>query len=321
MKPPTPPGPRIAILGTDERLFQITYSIVARETETGELGVAVQSHWFAVGSVVSWARPAVGAVATQAIAEIAHGPRVLALMEQGADAQRALAESLGADSGAAMRQVAAVDASGGVAVHTGSGCIPFAGHVTGDAVACQANMMASEHVWPAMLEAYGEADGPLATRLLAALEAAEAEGGDVRGRQSAAILVVPAAGEPWEAAVSVRVDDDPEPLVELRRLLVLHEAYQVAERADSLVGEGRHEEAAAHDRRASERVHGNAELRFWAGLGMAQAGDLDAGVGLVRGVIEADSVWQELLERLSPAVAPSATAVREQLRDRPTRRG
>ncbi len=291
----------------------MTYSIVARDAETGELGVAVQSHWFAVGAVVTWARPGVGAVATQAIAEIAHGPRIVSLLDAGADAPKALADSLAVDPGASVRQVAAVDANGGVAAHTGPDCIPFAGHATGQEVSCQANMMASETVWPAMLAAYEGAKGTLAARLLAALDAAEAEGGDVRGRQSAAILVVPARGEPWETVVSLRVDDDPEPLAELRRLLRLHEAYEVAEQADSLVGEGRHGEAARLYRQASELAPESAELRFWAGLGLAQAGELDAGVGLVRDVIGPEPQWRELLDRLSAEIAPAASAVRERL--------
>ena len=265
---------------------------------------------------MTWARAGVGAVATQAIAEIAHGPRIVELLERDLDAERALAESLAADPGAVTRQVGVVDRRGRVAAHTGSSCIPFAGHVTGDGVACQANMMASDQVWPAMLDAYTAAEGPLARRLLVALDAGEAAGGDVRGRQSAAILVVPPAGEPWRTVVSLRVDDDPEPLTEVRRLLGLHEAYEVAERADSLVGEGRHGEAAVLYRRASELAPDNKELRFWAGLGVAQAGELHAGVELVRAVIEADPGWRQLLDHLEPEIAPSAEAVRAQLRDR-----
>jgi uncharacterized Ntn-hydrolase superfamily protein len=181
-------------------------------------------------------------------------------------------------------------------------------------------MMASEQVWPAMLDAYAAAEGPLARRLLVALDAAEAAGGDIRGRQSAAILIVPPAGDPWRTVVSLRVDDDPEPLVELRRLLGLHEAYQVAERADSLVGESRHGEAAVLYRCASELAPESDELRFWAGLGMAQAGELHAGVDLVRTVVEAKPAWGELLARLEPEIAPAAEAVRERLMDQPARR-
>jgi uncharacterized Ntn-hydrolase superfamily protein len=296
-------------VGIGGRLSQITYSIVARDTATGELGVAVQSHWFTVGSVVPWARPGIGAVATQSIAEVRHGPRVLDSLAGGTSAPEALARSLAADPGAATRQVGVVDGHGHTAAHTGSGCIPFAGHVTGDAVSCQANMMATERVWPAMLDAFSGADGPLSARLLAALDAAEAEGGDVRGRQSAAILVVPTAGEPWETTVSLRVEDDPEPLVELRRLLELHAAYELADEADSLVAAGRHEEAARVYRRASEIAPDNVELRFWAGLGMAQGGDLEAGSAFVNEVIAAERRWRELLERLPAELAPSAQSV------------
>jgi uncharacterized Ntn-hydrolase superfamily protein len=276
--------------------------------------VAVQSHWFAVGSVVTWARAGVGAVATQAIAEVAHGPRIVDLLERGLDAERALADSLAADPGAATRQVGVIDRQGRAAAHTGSSCIPFAGQALSDGVACQANMMGSEHVWPAMLDAYQSAEGSLARRLLVALDAGEAAGGDIRGRQSAAMLVVPPEGEPWRTLVSLRVDDDPEPLAELRRLLDLHEAYDVAERADSLVGEGRHGDAAALYCRASELAPESRELRFWAGLGVAQAGELDAGVELVRAVIAEDPAWAELLSRLEPEIAPSAAAVLATLR-------
>jgi uncharacterized Ntn-hydrolase superfamily protein len=275
----------------------------------------VQSHWFAVGSVVTWARAGVGAVATQAIAEIAHGPRIVELLDSGLDAEQALAKSMAEDAAASTRQVGVIDRRGLAAAHTGSSCIPCAGQAVGDGVACQANMMASKDVWPAMLDAFSGAEGPLARRLLVALDAGEAAGGDIRGRQSAAMLVVPPAGEPWRTVVSLRVDDDPEPLVELRRLLGLHEAYEVAERADSLVGESRHGEAAVLYRRASELAPDSDELRFWAGLGMAQAGELHAGADLVRSVIEAKPAWGELLARLSPEIAPSAGEVRARLRD------
>jgi uncharacterized Ntn-hydrolase superfamily protein len=293
----------------------VTYSIVARDPETGELGVAVQSHWFSVGPIVPWARPGVGAVATQAMIEVAYGPRALGLLEHGARSQEALQRLIAADPGAAGRQVAVMDAAGEVAVHTGDAAIPFAGHVVGDGVSCQANMMASARVWPDMLDAFTAAAGPLTKRLLAALDAAEAAGGDVRGRQSAAILVVPATGEAWETVVSLRVEDHPEPLAELRRLVALHEAYTVAERGDELVSQGRHVEAAEAYRQAAELAPESEELRFWGGLGSAQAGDLDAGAEQVRQVIARRSGWRELLERLSPEIAPSAAEVRVRLAD------
>jgi uncharacterized Ntn-hydrolase superfamily protein len=293
----------------------VTYSIVARDPETGELGVAVQSHWFSVGPIVPWALPGVGAVATQAMVEVAYGPRALELLRQGADSRGALAQLVAEDAQAAIRQVAVIDAAGQAAVHTGEACIPFAGHVTGDAVCCQANMMASPEVWPAMLAAFGSASGTLTHRLLDALDAAEEAGGDVRGRQSAAILVVPSAGEPWENIVSLRVEDHPQPLEELRRLVSLRDAYQLAGLGDELTGEGRHDEAARAYRGAAELAPENDELQFWAGLGRAQGGDLAGGVEQVRQAIAQHAGWGELLDRLSPEVAPSAAAVRARLNE------
>lgn len=287
----------------------MTYSIVAHDADTGALGVAVQSHWFSVGSIVPWAVPGVGAVATQANAEAAYGPRALELMARGLSASGALEQLLAQDAGSASRQVAVMDAGGRAAAHTGSECMPFAGHVVGQGVCCQANIMVSEQVWPAMLEEFGAAAGPLAGRLLAALDAAEAAGGDLRGRQSAALLVVGAEGEPWETVVSLRVEDHPEPLGELRRLLKVHDAYRLADAADELVGEGRHDEAAGLYCQASELEPENHELRFWAGLGAAQGGDLEAGVDKVRAAIAAHPAWRDLLERLPAEVAPSARTV------------
>jgi uncharacterized Ntn-hydrolase superfamily protein len=287
----------------------VTYSLVAREPETGRLGVAVQSHWFSVGAVVPWAAPGVGAVATQSVAEITYGPRGVELMSAGASAQEALDRLTGQDPGAAVRQVAMIDASGAVAVHTGADCVQFAGHVTGHQVSCQANMMRSERVWPAMLEAFEAADGELAWRLLAALDAAEAAGGDTRGKQSAALLVVPPEGEPWRRQVSLRVEDHPEPLPELRRLLGVHAAYGLAGQADELSAQGRHDEATCLYRRAAELEPGNHELRFWAGLGAAQAGDLEQAATDVRAAIAAHGAWREMLERLPASLAPGAPAV------------
>ncbi|HET7047496.1 MAG TPA: DUF1028 domain-containing protein [Solirubrobacteraceae bacterium] len=293
----------------------MTYSIVARDPATGELGVAVQSHWFSVGPIVPWAEPGVGAVATQANVLPSYGPGALGLMRFGASAGEALERLVAEDSGSAGRQVAVVDAVGRVAVHTGSSAIPFAGHSTADEVSCQANMMASETVWPAMLDTYRQTGGSLTHRLLAALDAAEREGGDVRGRQSAAILVVPANGEAWQNVVSLRVEDHPEPLVELRRLVDLHEAYALASEADDCINEGRHDDAARLFERARALAPDNHELLFWAGLGAAHAGDVERGVQDVRAAIELQPGWRELLERVPPEVAPSAQAVLERLRD------
>jgi uncharacterized Ntn-hydrolase superfamily protein len=291
----------------------VTYSIVARDPDTGELGVAVQSHWFSVGSIVTWARPGVGAVATQANAEASYGPRALDLLAQGVSAPAALERLVAEDPGGHSRQVAVLDAAGRVGAHTGPSCIAYAGHMTGEGVSCQANIMISERVWPAMLEAFTAAPGSLTQRLLVALEAAEREGGDIRGRQSAAILVIPAEGEPWRTLVSLRVEDHPEPLPELRRLVALHDAYALAGRADELLNAGRHDDAARLYVEASEHAPGNHELLFWAGLGMAQAGDLDAGVAQVREAIALQPAWRELLGRLPPELAPAAPAILDRL--------
>ena len=287
----------------------MTYSIVARDPDTGELGVAVQSHWFSVGSVVTWARPGVGALATQANAEVSYGPRDLDLLSQGVSAPDALARVVAEDPRGASRQVAVVDALGRVGAHTGSNCIQYAGHVTGDGVSCQANIMASERVWPAMLAAFEASTGSLTGRLMAALEAAEREGGDIRGRQSAAILVVPADGEPWQTVVSLRVEDHPEPLSELRRLIALHDAYALAGAADDLLNAGRHEEANALYERANQLAPDNHELMVWAGLGTAAGGDLEAGVAKIRSAIALHPAWRELLPRLPADLAPAAPAV------------
>lgn len=291
-------------------LRQGTYSIVACDLRTGDLGVAVQSHWFSVGSIVPWAKPGVGAVATQANAEVSYGPRLLELLERGHSPSAALAQLVGEDAAAASRQVAVVSARTDVAAHTGSDCMAYAGDVQGDGVSCQANIMADAGVWPAMLDAFAAAGGSLADRLLVALEAAEVAGGDLRGRQSAALLVVPAQGRPWDTVVSLRVEDHGDPLRELRRLIGLGEAYRLAARADALVGEGRHDEAAELYEQASARAPENDELLFWAGLGAAQAGDIEKGAARVRKAIEIHRGWRELLERLPARVAPAAPPVR-----------
>lgn len=291
----------------------MTYSIVARDQGTGQFGVAVQSHWFSVGAIVTWARPGIGAVATQANAEASYGPRALELLAAGIGAGEALAQLVAEDPGAATRQVAVVDSQGTVAAHTGPLCVQFAGHVVGDGASCQGNLLASDRVWPAMLDAFDSSSGPLARGLLAALDAGELAGGDARGRQSAALLVVGESGEAWEALVSLRVDDHPAPLAELRRLLDLQDAYALANAADGLVGEGRHAEAAELYERASALAPESHELVFWAGLGVAQSGDMDTALDRVRQAIEAHPGWRQILERLPPEMAPAAESVRERL--------
>jgi uncharacterized Ntn-hydrolase superfamily protein len=296
-------------------LRQGTYSIVARDADTGEVGVAVQSHWFSVGSIVSWARPGVGAVATQSIGEPSYGPGLLELLEEGLEPADALARLTAADERARFRQVAVVDAAGRVAVHTGESCIAFAGDQTGDGYSAQANMMASPDVWPAMAAAFEASEGTLARRLIATLRAAEAAGGDARGRQSSAVVVAPAEGEPWRLSTDLRVEDHPEPLDEIERLLDMAEAYQLANRADTLAGEGRHEDASGLYRRAAELAPGSHELLFWAGLAAAQGGDMETALRRVREAIALQPGWAPLLDRLQPDIAPSAAAVRAALRD------
>jgi uncharacterized Ntn-hydrolase superfamily protein len=290
-----------------------TYSIVARDAGTGEMGVAVQSHWFSVGSVVGWGRAGVGVVATQSIPDPAHGTRLLDALEAGASPDEALAGVLEGDEVTDYRQTAVVDAQGRVAVHSGPACIPDAGTTSGDGWSCQANMMASAEVWPAMAEGFAAADGPLPERLVAALRAAEAAGGDVRGRQSAALLVVPADGDAWTRSVDLRVEDHGDPVGELGRLLVLHRAYALAGEADELTGAGRHDEAGVLYERAAALVPGNGELVFWSGLSRAGAGDLAAGVEQVRRAFALNPNLPGLLERLGPDVAPAAPAVRDAL--------
>jgi uncharacterized Ntn-hydrolase superfamily protein len=290
-----------------------TYSIVALDPETGELGAAVQSHWFSVGSLCTWARPGVGAVATQSVVEPAHGPHALDRLAAGAAAQAALDGVLAEDGLAAVRQVGVVDAHGGVAVHTGADCIPEARHAVGRHWTCQANMMARATVPDAMSAAFERAGGDLAERLMIALEGAEAEGGDVRGRQSAALLVAPARGEPWRTRIDLRVEDHADPIGELRRLLGLHRAYELAGEADELMGEGRAAEAAARYVRAAELAPASDELQFWAGLAIAQEGDVAAGAEAVRRAAAVHPGWLTLLDRLTPDFAPAAAAVRARL--------
>jgi uncharacterized Ntn-hydrolase superfamily protein len=290
----------------------MTYSIVARDPGTGEFGVAVQSHYFSVGPVVPWAQPGVGAVATQSMVNVSLGPRGLALMAAGQSAPDALALLLAGDEGRESRQVAFIDATGKVAVHTGAKCIVHAGHVVGDAVSCQANIMATPKIWGAMLDAYEaarERSETMAQRLLAALDAAEALGGDVRGRQSAALLVVPGEGEPWEREVELRVEDHPDPLVELRRLLKVHEAYALGSRADDELVAGNPAEAGRLFNAALALAPGNHELKLWSGISLVHAGESAEGVALVREAILEQPGWAWLLPRLSDDQVPGVGAV------------
>ena len=282
----------------------VTYSIVARDPNTGELGVAVQSHYFQVGPVVPWALAGVGAVATQSQVNISYGTLGLELLQAGFTPEQTLKALTAGDPGADLRQAALVDAQGRAAAHTGSRCIPAAGHATGDGFSCQANLMDRDTVWGAMAETFVKTGGRLAERMMVALEAAEAEGGDIRGRQSAAMLVVSGkpTGRPWEdRVIDLRVEDSPEPLAELRRLLRMRSAYDSDAEADHLDELG--DSAAANAKRveAFELDPENVELRFWGGLAMYQSGDIERGVDLVAGAVRADRRWFTLIRRLVTA--------------------
>jgi uncharacterized Ntn-hydrolase superfamily protein len=267
--------------------------------------VAVQSHFFSVGSVVSWAEPGVGAVATQSLVEPAFGPNGLELMREGKSAPAALQQLIEADTGEAVRQVALVDRGGRVAVHTGMRCIANAGHALGEQVSAQANMMERDTVPRAMIRAYAESSGrPLPERLLAALEAAEGEGGDIRGRQSAAMVVVTgrASGSPTQdRPVDLRVDDHRDPVGELRRLLGLQRAYAHASAGDDLAGAGDHEGALVEYEAAHRAQPANLELAFWYGLALAGNGREEEAIRVLRAPFQAHPGWVELMKRLPAA--------------------
>jgi len=264
----------------------MTYSIVARDPETGELGVAVQSRAFNTGAVVPWAAPGVGVVATQSYTEVSYGPLGLELLRARKSPEQALAQLVAADDDSAYRQVAILDAAGSVAVHVGQACIPAAGFAVGDGFSAQANMVDSERVWQSMAEAFQHSEGPLAERLLAALDAAEAAGGDWRGRQAGGILVVGPEGQPWERDVDLRVDDHADPLGELRRLLRLRRAYQSMRgppgpSADDL------------------DVLPELDRRLAAIFGATATGRVDEARGLFRPLLEEEPRWGDFVRTLA----------------------
>jgi uncharacterized Ntn-hydrolase superfamily protein len=281
----------------------VTYSIVARDPESGRFGVAVQSHYLGVGAVVPWLEAGVGAVATQANVNVSFGPVGLELLRAGRSAQEVVAAVLASDDRPQVRQLGVVDAEGRAAAHTGAECIPACGHLVRDGFTVQGNLLERETCWPAMAAAYeaGVAAGePFVERLLRALEAAEAEGGDVRGRQSAAIMVVDAALQtaPWRGRLmDLRIEDHPDPVPELRRIVTLQLAYEL------LDDEG---EAARSGRSGAERyaeARGLApeayELVFWRGVELATAGDVAAGRQELAIAFAADSRWRTTLEHMA----------------------
>jgi uncharacterized Ntn-hydrolase superfamily protein len=281
-----------------------TFSIVARDPATGELGVAVQSHWFAVGAIVPWAEAGVGAVATQSFVDPSYGPLGLDLMRAGRSAPDALKALLAADDGRDVRQVAMIDAQGRVAAHTGKKSIEAAGHFVGKDYSVQANLMLNDRVWPEMARAFESAQGDLADRMLAALDAAQAVGGDIRGKESAALIVVPAkpTGRPWvDRIFDLRVEDNPEPLKELRRLVSLQRAYQHMNAGDLAV-EKKDSEGALREYAAAERLApDNAEMLYWHAVALVNMGRVEESLPLFRHVFEIDQKWATLTPRLVKA--------------------
>ena len=281
----------------------MTYSIVALDERTGELGVAVQTRWLAVGSLVPWVRPGVGAVATQSFVDPRYGFEGIQLLAAGRSADAALAELVAADRDPGVRQVGIVDASGRAVAHTGADCVAAAGHLTAVGVSVQANMMERPTVWPAMLAAFESGDGDLADRLIAALRAAEGEGGDVRGRQSAAIVVVPGRPEahPWDIRFDLRVDDARAPLDELDRLLALNRGYEALDAAIEAVAVGESSAALAFFERAAELAPDDDQIRLWLSLAVFDAGDEERGRRLYRSALAAEPRAGEHLRRFLAA--------------------
>jgi uncharacterized Ntn-hydrolase superfamily protein len=303
--PPEAPRPVADVPGRPAGPLAHTYSIVARDPQTGQLGVAVQSHWFQVGVGVPWAEAGVGAVATQSFVEVSYGPKGLALMRGGWSPQEALDQLTAADEQRAVRQVAMVDAEGRAAAWTGERCIAAAGHHVGDGYSVQANLMDKDTVWPAMARAYEAAladpQVDFAGALLAALEAAQAEGGDIRGRQSAAMLVVRArtTGDPWrDRLVDLRVDDSPEPLAELARLLQRHRAYEAMNAGDEAVAKEDFARALELYSRAAELAPDVVELPFWQAVTLWVEGREEEALPVFARVFAAEPRWRDLVPRL-----------------------
>lgn len=286
--------------------FQLahTFSIAARDQETGDMGVAVQSHWFSVGSVVAWGEAGVGVVATQSMVEVSYGPKGLALMRAGVPAPAALSALLQADESRDLRQIAFIDAANRVSTHSGGRCIAEAGHESGEGFSVQANMMKHASVWPAMAKAYRETSGDLTDRMLAAMDAAQACGGDIRGQQSASILIVrgKATGKiDDDVIMDLRVEDHPQPLAELRRLVNIQRAYTLMNQGDAFLGKGDVPAAMQAYRTAASMAPEMDELPFWHAVTLADMGQVEESLPLFRAVFARNPDWALLLQRLPKA--------------------
>ena len=288
----------------------MTYSIVARDPESGELGVAVASRAFATAAGVPTVEPGVGAVASQAFGEASYGPLAVRLLRAGKTPEQALAALTASDPSASIRQVAVVDGQGRVAVHTGADCVADAGHHVGDGFTVQANMCRGP-VWEAMADAYESAGGALAERLLIALDAAEAAGGDFRGRQAAGILVRPAVGQPWDRISNVRVDDHPEPLRELRRLLRLEEAYRRRNRLEALVPAGDSSAADREIEAAEDAGLPALDITLTELFVRLRAGDVARAQEVFHSLLAQEPRWRGFVSSILHQQAPEALALLE----------
>lgn len=299
--------------------FAHTYSIVARDSVTGEMGVAVQSHWFSVGTIVSWGEAGVGVVATQSFVNPSFGPRGLAMLKAGMTARQAVDALIANDEGRDVRQLAILDAQGSVAAYTGKSCIPGAGHIEGDQYSVQANLMRNDKVWPAMSEAFAASDGPLADRLMTALEAGETAGGDIRGRQSIAILVVAAepTGQPWvDRKVDLRIDDHPTPLLEMRRLLTVHQAYEHMNRGDVAIEHGDEEAALREYSAAQKLMPDNLEMQYWTAVSLVNIGRKEEAWPMFKAIFARNPDWKELTPRIVPGLLQLSQEELEDLIDK-----
>ena len=281
--------------------FTHTYSIVARDSVTGDMGVAVQSHWFSVGSVVSYGEAGVGVVATQSLVNPSYGPKGLTLMEQGLSPQQALNALLQNDKGEMYRQVAFLNAKGEVATHTGKLCIAEAGHKQGSNFSVQANMMLNNTVWDAMANAFENTEGPLSERILASLKAAQTEKGDIRGKQSASILIVKgkATGNSWEDTImDLRVEDNENPLEELERLIKIHNAYDFMNKGDLAMEEGNSKKAEELYMKAQNLFPENLEMQYWYAINLLNNKDFKSAKPILQAIFMKDPNWRTLTSRL-----------------------
>jgi uncharacterized Ntn-hydrolase superfamily protein len=297
-------GSVFAQMYISEQPFAHTFSIVARDPETGEIGAAVQSHWFNVGAVVIWGEAGVGVIATQSFVNVSFGLRGLVLLKSGLTPQLVVDSLLNSDEGKDYRQLAVLDTKGNSAAFTGKKCVEAAGHLNGENYSVQANLMANNKIWPSMEKAFKESKGPLAERLIAVLEAAQREGGDIRGKQSAAILVFKgvSSGKPWDdKLIDLRIDDNPEPIPELKRLLKVERAYDHMNNGDLAVEKGDMQKAMFEYSTAEKMFPDNEEMKFWHAVTLINKGGKDEGYKLLKEVFRMNKNYRILIPRIIKA--------------------